>query len=150
WWAGRRARDHRGIAESTDPATRQSPPNGHSSGHAPTENDAPWPYGRDPWNRHDANDANDRHDGWGRRDRRDHWSRREGRFGHGRRPHHHLRHMRRSSDNRILAGICGGISQTTGIDVTFLRIGAAIVGLFAGFPVLIYALAWLIVPLNTE
>ena len=58
--------------------------------------------------------------------------------------------MRRSSDNRVLAGICGGVSQATGIDVTFLRIGAAIIGLFAGFPVLIYALAWLIVPLNTE
>jgi phage shock protein PspC (stress-responsive transcriptional regulator) len=58
--------------------------------------------------------------------------------------------MRRSSDNRVLAGICAGISQTTGIDVTLLRIGVVIVGLASGFPVLIYALAWLIVPLNTE
>ena len=58
--------------------------------------------------------------------------------------------MRRSSDGRVLAGICAGISQTTGIDVTLLRIGVVIVGLFAGFPVLIYALAWLIVPLDTE
>jgi phage shock protein PspC (stress-responsive transcriptional regulator) len=58
--------------------------------------------------------------------------------------------MRRSSDSRVLGGICGGISQTTGIDVTLLRIGVVIVGLFAGFPVLIYALAWLIVPLDTE
>ena len=58
--------------------------------------------------------------------------------------------MRRSSDGRVLAGICAGISQKTGIDVTILRIGFVLVGLFAGFPVLIYALAWLIVPLNTE
>ncbi len=48
--------------------------------------------------------------------------------------------MRRSSDRRVLAGICAGISQATGIDVTLLRIGVVIVGLFAGFPVLIYAL----------
>ena len=58
--------------------------------------------------------------------------------------------MRRSTDARVLAGICGGISQATGIDVTLLRIGFVLVGLFAGFPVLIYALAWLIVPLDDE
>ena len=58
--------------------------------------------------------------------------------------------MRRSSEGRVLGGICAGISQTTGIDVTLLRIGVVVVGLFAGFPVLIYALAWLIVPLDTE
>jgi signal transduction histidine kinase len=58
--------------------------------------------------------------------------------------------MRRSSESRVLAGICGGISQTTGIDATLLRIGFVLVGLFGGFPVLIYALAWLIVPLDTE
>jgi signal transduction histidine kinase len=58
--------------------------------------------------------------------------------------------MRRSSDARVLAGICGGISKTTGIDVTLLRIGVVLVGLASGFPVLIYALAWLIVPIDTE
>jgi phage shock protein PspC (stress-responsive transcriptional regulator) len=42
--------------------------------------------------------------------------------------------MRRSSDGRVLAGICGGISQKTGIDVTILRIGFVLVGLFAGSP----------------
>jgi signal transduction histidine kinase len=58
--------------------------------------------------------------------------------------------MRRSSDGRVLAGTCAGISKTTGIDVTLLRIGVVIVGLFAGFPVLIYAVTWLVVPLDTE
>jgi signal transduction histidine kinase len=58
--------------------------------------------------------------------------------------------MRRSSDRRVVAGICAGISRATGIDVTLLRIGVVIVGLFAGFPVLIYALLWLIVPLDSE
>jgi signal transduction histidine kinase len=58
--------------------------------------------------------------------------------------------MRRSSEVRVLAGVCGGIAQTTGIDVTLLRIVVVLIGLFGGFPVLVYALAWLIVPLDTE
>jgi signal transduction histidine kinase len=58
--------------------------------------------------------------------------------------------MRRTSDARVLAGVCGGISQATGFDVTILRIGAVLVGLAAGFPVLIYAVAWLIVPIDQE
>jgi signal transduction histidine kinase len=58
--------------------------------------------------------------------------------------------MRRSSDARVLAGICGGLSQATGIDVTILRIGFVLVGLASGIPVLIYALAWLVVPMDDE
>jgi len=42
------------------------------------------------------------------------------------------------------------MAQTTGIDATILRIGFVLLGLFAGFPVLIYALAWLVVPLDDE
>jgi signal transduction histidine kinase len=115
------ARDHRGIAESTDPVTRESAPvpaNGYSG---------------PPWH----------HAAW-----RSHQSGRS----HPRRPgrHHHLRNIRRTSDARVLAGVCGGISRTTGIDVTIVRIGAVLVSLAAGFPVLIYALAWLIVPLDEE
>jgi signal transduction histidine kinase/phage shock protein PspC (stress-responsive transcriptional regulator) len=58
--------------------------------------------------------------------------------------------MRRTSDARVVAGVCGGISKATGFDVTILRIGAVLVGLAAGFPVLIYAVAWLIVPIDQE
>jgi signal transduction histidine kinase len=58
--------------------------------------------------------------------------------------------MRRSSDSRVLAGICGGLSHTTGIDVTILRIGFVLIGLASGVPVLVYALAWLIVPIEGE
>ena len=42
------------------------------------------------------------------------------------------------------------MSQTTGIDVTIVRIGFVLVGLAVGFPVLVYALAWLIVPMDQE
>lgn len=120
---GGSSRDHRGIPESTDPTTRPTgpPPPSPAHGH------------RGLW-------------------RHAHWDPQtpEPPGPYGRRPHHHLRAMRRSSDGRVLAGICAGISQSTGIDVTILRIGFVLVGLFVGFPVLIYAVAWLIVPLDTE
>ncbi len=119
------ARDHRGIPESTDPATR--PQEGVTTAPSPEGNGSrsgPWLHThRDPPMRH----------------------------LHGRRPrHHHLRNLRRSSDARVLAGNCGGFSQLTGIDVTIVRIGFVLIGLASGIPVLVYALAWLIVPLEGE
>jgi len=42
------------------------------------------------------------------------------------------------------------MARTTGVDATFYRVGFVILGLVAGFPVLIYALAWLVVPLDQE
>ena len=137
------ARDHRGIPESTDPATR--PLGGAAttetpSGCSPNGHWGPWlprPLGAFPTVLTVITLPT--------------WSpRSHGRWPHGRHPRHHLRHMRRSSDGRVLAGICAGISQATGIDVTILRIGFVLVGLASGIPVLIYALAWLIVPLDDE
>ena len=61
-----------------------------------------------------------------------------------------LRNLRRSSQGRVLAGLCSGLSQTTGIDVTILRIGLVLIGLASGVPVLVYALAWLVVPMDQE
>ena len=41
--------------------------------------------------------------------------------------HHHvgrrLRALRRTPDNRVLGGVCGGISRATGIDAMWVRIG---------------------------
>jgi signal transduction histidine kinase/phage shock protein PspC (stress-responsive transcriptional regulator) len=135
---GPRARDHRGIPESTDPATRQSSPHGHFGlwRHAP--DDSSWTdssHGPARWDRDHGRNGN-----------RNRWDR------PGRRPHRrlHLRHLRRASEGRVLAGICGGLSKTTGIDVTIVRIGFVLIGLAIGFPVLVYALAWLIVPMDTE
>jgi signal transduction histidine kinase len=138
-----RARDHRGIPESTDPATRPQegvttePPQGDGRSapwrharRAPPRGDGPYPPPQPP-------------------PQPPQWS--HGRRPHGRRPrHHHLRDMRRSSDARVLAGNCGGFSQATGIDVTIVRIGFVLIGLASGIPVLVYALAWLIVPLEGE
>jgi signal transduction histidine kinase len=42
------------------------------------------------------------------------------------------------------------MAEATGIDVMILRIGFVLVSLAAGFPVLLYAVAWLIVPNDQE
>ncbi len=73
--------------------------------------------------------------------------------GHGRSrrgPHRHLKGIRRNNEGRVIAGVCAGVSQATGIDITFVRIGFVLLGLVNGISVFFYVLAWLVVPLNSE
>ena len=81
------------------------------------------------------------------------WEMPEWRNGHGGpgRRHGRLRGpIRRSPDTRVLAGVCGGLSRTTGIDVTLVRIGIVLLSLGSGVGVLVYAMAWLFIPLAGE
>ncbi|HEY2215020.1 MAG TPA: PspC domain-containing protein, partial [Acidimicrobiales bacterium] len=64
--------------------------------------------------------------------------------------HRHLKGIRRNSEGRVIAGVCAGVSQATGIDITFVRIGFVLLGLVNGISVFFYVLAWLVVPLNSE
>jgi signal transduction histidine kinase len=50
----------------------------------------------------------------------------------------------------VLAGVCGGLSQSTGIDVTIIRIAFVLLTLGSGVGILVYALAWLLLPLDGE
>ncbi|WP_092596809.1 PspC domain-containing protein [Actinopolyspora xinjiangensis] len=71
-------------------------------------------------------------DGTGTRDRND-------------RPPEHR--FRRSRNERMIAGVCGGAAELFGIDATIVRIvlvAATLVGFGTGF--LIYLACWLIVP----
>ena len=55
--------------------------------------------------------------------------------------------LTRSRDDRMLAGVCGGLGEYFNIDATLIRLGFAFfffVG--AGSPFLLYLLIWLIVP----
>lgn len=49
-----------------------------------------------------------------------------------------------------MAGVCGGLSAAIGIDVTLIRIAFALLTLASGAGILIYALAWLVLPLQGE
>lgn len=53
----------------------------------------------------------------------------------------------RSRSNRILAGVCGGISEYFGIDVVAMRIIAVILTFAAGLTLWIYLILWIVVPL---
>ncbi|HSJ28413.1 MAG TPA: PspC domain-containing protein [Acidimicrobiia bacterium] len=48
----------------------------------------------------------------------------------------------RRSDDRIIAGICSGISTTTGIAVIYVRAAFVLLGLVWGLGVILYAAAW--------
>jgi phage shock protein PspC (stress-responsive transcriptional regulator) len=57
------------------------------------------------------------------------------------------RRLVRRTDDRMIAGVCSGIAEYTGIDVTVVRL-AAVVGAVLGFGSLIvaYVVAWLLMP----
>lgn len=56
--------------------------------------------------------------------------------------------LQRSRDDRMIAGVCGGIAEWLGWDPTLVRIAFVLVSvLSAAFPgVLIYLLLWLVMP----
>jgi len=50
------------------------------------------------------------------------------------------------SDNRMVAGVCSGVAEYFGIDVTLVRVIAAILVLSGGTGLAIYVIAWLVMP----
>jgi phage shock protein C len=58
------------------------------------------------------------------------------------------RQLRRSSSSKIIGGVCGGLAEYFGLDVTLVRIlWIALTILSAGFTgILLYLLAWIIMP----
>ena len=58
--------------------------------------------------------------------------------------------LRRSGDDRMLAGVAGGIARYLGVDVTLVRVIIAALALFTGAGVPLYVAAWLLVPADGE
>ncbi|MCJ7537505.1 MAG: PspC domain-containing protein [Anaerolineales bacterium] len=57
--------------------------------------------------------------------------------------------LRRSSDNRILLGICGGLGEFFGINPIWFRLVFVIAAIPGGIPgLLLYLILWLIIPKN--
>ncbi len=56
------------------------------------------------------------------------------------------RHLYRSSTQRVVAGICGGLGDYFAIDPVWFRIGFVVLALAGGSGILVYLLMWLIVP----
>jgi len=54
--------------------------------------------------------------------------------------------LRRSSDNKVLGGVCGGIGEFLGVDPVWLRLAFVVISFFGGVGVIAYGLAWLLLP----
>jgi phage shock protein PspC (stress-responsive transcriptional regulator) len=52
----------------------------------------------------------------------------------------------RLRDGRMVAGVCAGLAAYFGIDVNLVRLGFGIFTVFYGLGLLIYAVAWAILP----
>ena len=55
--------------------------------------------------------------------------------------------LRRSKD-QMIAGVCAGIAEYLGLDVTLVRVGYVLLSILsAGFPgTLLYIILWLVMP----
>ena len=62
------------------------------------------------------------------------------------------RTLRRSSSDRMIAGVVGGVARYFGIDPTLARVGYVILSVIsAAFPgILVYLILWLIMPEEGE
>lgn len=57
----------------------------------------------------------------------------------------------RSSEQKMIAGVCGGLAEYFNIDVTIVRLIAVVLLLPGGFPGLLpYIIMWIVVPLRKE
>ncbi|NHC43964.1 PspC domain-containing protein [Motilibacter aurantiacus] len=54
--------------------------------------------------------------------------------------------LRRSATDRKVAGVCGGLARTLGVDPLVLRICIVVLTIFGGAGALLYGLAWLLLP----
>ncbi len=56
----------------------------------------------------------------------------------------------RSNTNRILGGVCGGIAEYFNIDPVIVRLIWIVITVFYGLGILIYLIAWVIIPQSPE
>jgi phage shock protein PspC (stress-responsive transcriptional regulator) len=53
--------------------------------------------------------------------------------------------LSRRREGRIVAGVCAGLADYFGVDVTLIRLAFAVLTIFGGFGALLYAAAWAVV-----
>ena len=62
-----------------------------------------------------------------------------------------MKQLYRSSSNKKLAGVCGGLGEYFNVDPTIVRVVFVLLALPGGFPgILPYAILWLVVPLRGD
>lgn len=63
-------------------------------------------------------------------------------------PANGVKRLYRSGNDRIIAGVCGGLAEYFGVDPVPIRLIWVIFALAGGSGVLLYVIAWLIIPRN--
>ncbi len=63
-----------------------------------------------------------------------------------------MKRLYRSLDERRIAGICGGLGETYGIDPTLLRLVFVFLAIVSGFlpMVVVYIIGWIIIPISPQ
>ena len=56
----------------------------------------------------------------------------------------------RTSADKVIGGVCGGVAKFTRIDPTLLRIITLLLIFFGGLSLWIYIVLWIIIPLDTK
>ncbi len=56
------------------------------------------------------------------------------------------RRLTRSSRDRMIAGVCGGLADYFGIDATIMRVIFVVLALLGGPGLLVYLVLWVILP----
>ncbi|MCL2027467.1 MAG: PspC domain-containing protein [Bacteroidales bacterium] len=57
-----------------------------------------------------------------------------------------MKTLRRSTTNRVLGGVCGGIAEYFNLDPVLIRLIFVITAIFGGAGIILYILAWIIMP----
>jgi phage shock protein C len=63
---------------------------------------------------------------------------------------HGTKRLYRRRDGRVVAGVCAGLAAYFGVDVILIRLAFAVFTIFWGLGVLIYFVAWAVVPEEGE
>jgi len=56
--------------------------------------------------------------------------------------------LHRSRDDRVIAGVCGGLGHYAGVDPILLRVAFVVLAIGGGVGFIIYGLAWLVIPVE--
>jgi phage shock protein PspC (stress-responsive transcriptional regulator) len=57
-----------------------------------------------------------------------------------------VKRLYRSTTDRKIAGVCGGIGEHFGLDPTLVRVLFVLAAVFAGGGILAYIILWLVIP----
>ena len=58
--------------------------------------------------------------------------------------------LTRSGSDKMIAGVCGGVARSFGIDAMIVRILWALLSLFFGLPIALYVVLWMVLPVDGQ